>query len=158
MIGNVFGIIWVILIIAIAFFLIKKAGGGEVVYFQLGRKPDVPYIVIKSGNVSLNMIVDTGCGASIIDKSILNSLEYQEMDETVNLSALTSDSVNSKIVAIPLTIKGKQIMQKVAPIESCDIANFRALYGVTSHGLLGSDFMETTGCHIDYKKGAVIFP
>lgn len=158
MIGNILGIIWVILLVGIAFLLIRKAGQHETLHFQLGRKPDVPHIKVKSGDVELNMIVDTGAGASIIDKRLLDKLEYEEMDEKISMSALTPDSVEANIVLVPLIINNKKVLQKFGVVEADDLCNSRALYSIVAHGILGSDFLEATNGHVDYKKQAVIFP
>lgn len=157
MFENILLFCWVAFLIFVSLWLIKKAKQGETLQFQAGRKPDVPYVTIKSQGMPLNMLVDTGCGSSIIDKNLLNVLEYEETDEHISLAALTSDSVSSKIVVIPITIKGKEFKQKFAPyVSNGDIANFRSLYGIALHGILGSDFLETTKCRIDFNKHAVI--
>lgn len=130
----------------------------EALHFQSAKKPDIPYVTVRSGDTTLNMIVDTGCGVSIIDKGVAGIIPSEPTSDKVSLTALTPDSVESEIVVVPITINKKQVRQKFALYESEDIANFRALYGVTIQGILGSDFMEATGCHIDYSKHALIIP
>ncbi len=130
----------------------------ETLVFQDAKKPAIPYVVVRSGDITLNMIVDSGCGVSIIDQKILDSIPHEKTDDNISLTALTPDSMDSDIVVVPITINKKQLSQKFAVYESDDIANFRALYGISIQGILGSDFMEATGCKVDYSKHALIIP
>ncbi|MBP3280165.1 MAG: hypothetical protein J6M44_14545, partial [Butyrivibrio sp.] len=117
-----------------------------------------PYVIVRSGDITLNMIADSGCGVSIIDRMMLDIIPHERTNESISLTALTPDSMESDIVVVPITINKKQISQKFAAYESDDIANFRALYGISIQGILGSDFMEATGCKVDYSKHALIIP
>ena len=130
----------------------------ETLVFQSAKKPAIPYVIVRSGDITLNMIVDSGCGVSIIDRMMLDIIPHERTNESISLTALTPDSMESDIVVVPITINKKQISQKFAAYESDDIANFRTLYGISIQGILGSDFMEATGCKVDYSKHALIIP
>ena len=123
--------------------------------FQNFHKTDIPYITLDVQGKPLNMIVDTGCGMSIISKDAVDNIDVQESPRKVALSALTADSMNPKVVVIPVNIDGKQIYEDFAVYEGSDIANFQKLYGITIHGLLGNEFFQNTDCHIDYSNHTV---
>ena len=72
--------------------------------------------------------------------------------------ALTPDTLNGGMVTIPLTIKGKVITEDFVVYDKQDIANFQVLYGIVLHGILGNEFLEKTGCHVDYKNHVVVIP
>lgn len=125
--------------------------------FQNFHKTDIPYITIEVQGKLLNMIVDTGCGMSIISKDVASQLSVEESPRQVSLSALTPDSLSPKVVVIPVSIDGREILEDFALYDSDDIANFRALYGITIHGILGNEFFQSTDCNIDYNKHTVTF-
>ena len=56
--------------------------------FQNFHKTDIPYIVVEVQGKPLNMIVDTGCGMSIIEKKALKGLKYTVSPRNISLSAL----------------------------------------------------------------------
>ncbi len=160
MVSNIvyFGIIACFIII-LSLYARKCIRKEEVLHFQSAKKPDIPYVTVRNGDTTLNMIVDSGCAVSIIDNGLLDRLtSYEFTSDKASLSALTPDSVDSDIIVMPITINKKQVNQRFALYESNDIANFHALYGVSIQGILGSDFMEATGAHVDYSKHALIIP
>ena len=123
--------------------------------FQNFHKVDVPYITVDVQGVPLNMIVDTGCGISLISRSVLKSIPYEKSPRHINLSALTTDSVESGAVVIPVTVDDKVVKGDFGIIDEDDIANFQKFYGITIHGLLGSEFFQETDCVIDYNAHTV---
>jgi hypothetical protein len=74
------------------------------------------------------------------------------------MSALTSDSLATNVVSIPITFGKEQIVEDFALYDGEDIADFRTRYGIALHGLIGNEFMEKTGCKIDFTKHALIIP
>lgn len=150
-------ITWLALVAVIVYifysFLNKKKG--SIYEFQNFGRGDIPYVTIDVQGIPLNFIVDSGCGISIISESILKDIHYEESPRKVNLSAITSDSIKSGVVAVPVEINGKTVNVDFAVHPACDIANFEALYGVTIHGLLGDEFFYRTRCKIDFGKHAI---
>lgn len=102
------------------------------------------------------MIVDTGCGISIISKESLESLNYDDSTRKVNLQALTSDTLESNVVKIPIRLN-KEVLVDFVVYENSDFGGFNA-NGININGLLGSEFFEEMKCRIDYGKHALIIP
>ena len=73
------------------------------------------------------------------------------------MAALTDESVNSEVVAIPININGKKIKTDFVVYDSDDIACFRK-HGIIMDGLLGVEFFKATKGLIDFKNQAVKFP
>ena len=156
MIENILIFLWglfLILILSVPFR--KMFGHSYIYYFQDFDKTDIPYITMDVQGMLLNFLVDTGCGVSIITKSVLDNISYEDSVRQVQLEALTSDSLHSGMVTIPITVNGKQLEEDFVLYDKDDIANFQAHYGITIHGILGNEFLNKTGCHIDYKKHTV---
>lgn len=124
--------------------------------FQGNGISDIPYVTIDIQGHKLNMIVDTGCGVSIITKDILDKLKYTSSDKTINLSALTSDSLKSNVVSIDFNIANKKFTENFVVYAQSNLANFETMYGITIHGLLGNEFMEHTNCKIDYNNHCMV--
>lgn len=133
-------------------------GQSDTLLFNNFPRTDVPYVTINVQGLSLNMIVDTGCGISIISKDALNNLKYEESPRKIHLNSLTPDSLASEVVTIPLNVGSKSIKEDFAVYSQKDIACFGANYGVIMHGLLGNEFFAKTKCKIDFKKNSLIIP
>lgn len=150
--------LWLALVVCIICFLYKylKRRKGFILQFQNYGKVDVPYVTLNIQGIPHNMVVDTGCGISIITEDTLKSLEFEESPRKISLSALTSDSVKSGVVRIPIEINGRVIPEDFSVYPGTDFGNFDTLYGIHINGLLGNEFLENTGCFIDYEKHAII--
>ena len=159
MVINVLIFLWVFFLCVIVVLMTKKLFNRSYSYaFQNYDKTDIIYITVDVQGIMLNLLVDTGCGVSIISEDVLSQIQYKESNRKVQLEALTSDSLHSGMVTIPITIKGKQIEEDFVTYDKQDIANFQAHYGITIHGILGNEFLDKTGCRIDYKNHKVIIP
>lgn len=160
MVCNIFVVLWIALIIALLVVLFKYAYSrpSAIFLFQNENKTDVKYITIGIQDQQLNLLVDTGCGISIISSKVAATLKHQKSPRKINLSALTPDSLASNVVSIPIVLGNKTITEDFALYDEDDIANFEALYGITLHGILGAEFFEKTNCKIDYKKHCLIIP
>lgn len=126
------------------------------VFQEIRKKPDIPYITIDIQGVKLNMIVDTGCGISIISENALSGLEHQPSARLISLSAMTSDSLESRVVSIPINVNGRTINEDFAIYDKgSDIAGFGAMYGIEMHGILGNEFLEKVKGKIDYEHHCI---
>lgn len=159
MIANILLFLWLVFILFLLSSIAKKMlNRSYIVPFQDYDKTDIPYITLEIQGMSCNFLVDTGCGVSIILKSVLSQIEYAESARKVQLEALTSDSLHAGMVTIPISVNGKQIEEDFVIYDKEDIANFQAHYNITIHGILGNEFLDKTGCQIDYKNHIVIIP
>lgn len=150
-------VVWLALIAVIVyvFYVFLSKRKKCVLEFQNYGKTDIPYVTMNIQGTPLNMIVDTGCGISIISAEVLNQLEFEESPRKLSLSTIIDDSIKSEVVTIPIDINGKTIQEDFGIHPDCDIANFGVLYGITIHGILGNEFLEKTRCKIDYNKHTV---
>ena len=105
----------------------------------------------------MNFITDSAASISVIRKDVLKSLTYDKSSRSVNLAALTDDSVNSEVVAIPININGKEVKTDFVVYDSDDIACFKR-HGIIMDGILGVEFFKATKGLIDFKNQTVKFP
>ena len=139
-------------------FLAKRYMNSTAKYsFQSWEKSDLPFINIDVQGHSLNMITDSAAAVSIIRKDVLKNLTYDRSSRSVNLAALTDESVNSEVVAIPININGKEVKTDFVVYDSDDIACFKK-HGIIMDGLLGVEFFKATKGMIDFQNQTVKFP
>ena len=150
-------IFWFLLVagavaVIIKFFSKRKT----VLWFQNYGKVDIPYVVIDIQGIPFNMIVDTGCGVSIISSETLQMLDFKESQRKISLSAITDDAIKSGVVTVPIEISGKTMDEDFAIYPKTNIGNFNVMYGITIHGILGNEFLDRRNAKIDYSKHAII--
>jgi hypothetical protein len=158
MIYGILIFIGMVLILVSLSLVAKKCINNTAKYsFQSWEKSDLPFINIDVQGHSLNMITDSAAAVSIIRKEVLKDLNYEPSSRIVNLAALTDESVNSEVVAIPININGKEIKTDFVVYDSDDIACFRK-HGIIMDGLLGVEFFKATKGMIDFQNQTVKFP
>ena len=146
------------LVFVALFFIVKRYMNSTAKYsFQSWEKSDLPFITIDVQGHKLNMITDSAAAVSIIRKDVLKNLTYEQSSRSVNLAALTDESVNSEVVAIPININGKEVKTDFVVYDSDDIACFKK-HGIIMDGLLGVEFFKATKGMIDFQNQTVKFP
>jgi hypothetical protein len=145
-----------IIAVFISYIINKKVRNRHYYKFEGSGISDIPYVTIDIQGHKFNMIVDTGCGVSIITKNALDKIKYTPCNKSINLSALTSDCLKSDVVTIGFNIAGKESTSNFAVYNQDNFACFETMYGITIHGLLGNEFMEHTNCRIDYNNHCII--
>ena len=150
-----FGIVFALIIAA---FIARKHVNTAAKYsFQSWEKSDLPFITIDVQGHKLNMITDSAAAVSIIRKDVLKNISYEPNSRSINLAALTDESVSSEVVAIPININGKEVKTDFVVYDSDDIACFKK-HGIIIDGLLGVEFFKATKGRIDFQNQTVKFP
>lgn len=158
MTSNILIFLSIVLLVVILSFVAKNYIKSTTKYsFQSWEKSDLPFITIDVQGHKLNMITDSAAAVSIIRKDALKNLIYDNSSRSINLAALTEECVNSDVVAIPISINGKEIKTDFVVYDSDDIACFKK-HGITMDGLLGVEFFKATGGKIDFQNQTVKFP
>lgn len=155
MIVNILIALWFIFILLLIVVTIKRSNGGLIYQFQEIERTEIPYITINIQGISLNMIIDTGAAMSILVANVAQKLNFDVSNRTAELSALTTDSIKSTIISVPMTVNGIHIREDFALYEECDIGNFQRR-GIQIHGILSNTFLEKVKGHIDYNKHVLI--
>ena len=126
----------------------------ELIKFE-ETQTSIPFIKVKHNNISFNLVIDTGCTTSCIDKEVLDLLVHnvtnQATDGIIYADGSSDDKV--QIVEIPITIGDQEY------VEQFNAVNFRAMsqqvkdtFGVTIRGLLGSEFLYKHSLILDFDK------
>ena len=155
---NILILFGILLLLVVVNFVVKQHVDNTAKYsFQSWEKSDLPFITLDIQGHPLNMITDSAAAVSIIRKDVLKNLSYEPNSRSINLAALTDESVNSEVVAIPIDVNGKEIKTDFVVYDSDDIACFRR-HGIVMDGLLGVEFFKATKGMIDFQNQTVKFP
>ena len=126
----------------------------ELIKFE-ETQTSIPFIKVKHNNISFNLVIDTGCTTSCIDKEVLDLLVHnvtnQATDGIIYADGSSDDKV--QIVEISITIGDQEY------VEQFNAVNFRAMsqqvkdtFGITIRGLLGSEFLYKHSLILDFDK------
>ena len=76
----------------------------DLAFQQFADPVDIPYVTLNIQDNFLNMIVDTGCAVSLLHDKALQQMElllpYRESEKRINLTALTTETVQSSSINI----------------------------------------------------------
>ena len=140
---------------ALTLFLWRKYFTKPVFKFQNFGLVDIPYITMDIQGNQMNMIVDTGCGCSILNNIKGNKdieLLYRESQKKTQITALTPETNTMSNIIVDFDVNKKTISHEFCVYDNDDFGNFNAMYGISIHGLLGSDFLDKVNAKIDFKK------
>ena len=102
---------------------------------------ELPIVTFYNKGAKLNFLLDTGSDLSYINKSILSSLEYKEVNESRNIISVGGNSQTLGCCDMTVTYKNQKFIDRFY-ISDLDEA-FGAIKtetGVQIHGILGSKF------------------
>ena len=115
----------------------------------------IPFIKVKHNNIQFNLVIDTGCTTSCIDKGVLDLLVHtvtdQQTEGIIYADGSRDDSV--QIVKIPITIGDNDYTEEFNAIDFKDTSQqVKDNFGIVVRGLLGSEFLYKHGLILDFNK------
>ena len=118
----------------------------------------IPFIKVKHNNIEFNLIVDTGCTISCIDKDILDLLVHTPTgNQTPGL--IYANGGNDEPVCthmIPLNIGGIDFEEEFNAIDFGGMyRDVKDSFGITVRGLLGSEFMYRNHLILDFNNSII---
>lgn len=113
---------------------------------------ELPIITFYNKDKKLNFLLDTGSDLSYINKSILPSLEYIEINESRNIISVGGNSQSLGCCNMTVTYKSQKFIDRFY-ISDLDEAfgAIKAETGVQIHGILGSKFFVKYKYVLDFK-------
>ena len=171
--GDANGIVWVLLIVLLMggggssggtkFYDFSFAASSETRYFDKNLTAnDFINAYLRDDTLNPGVILyipilhvlDTGSVHSLINKSVIQYIEYNETEYVATLSGIdniTREEENA--IEIPLQYKGKvtRSIFVVTELSAC-FDEIKKETGVQLHGLLGSDFFVENRYIIDYNE------
>lgn len=114
---------------------------------------ELPIITFYNNDKKLNFLLDTGSDLSYINKSILPSLEYKEINESKNIISVGGNTQSLGCCDMTVTYKNKKFIDRFY-ISDLDEAfgAIKAETGVQIHGILGSKFFAKYKYILDFES------
>lgn len=114
---------------------------------------ELPIITFYNNDKKLNFLLDTGSDLSHINKSLLPSLKYKEIDESRNIISVGGNTQSLGCCDMTVTYKNQKFIDRFY-ISDLDEAFgvIKAETGVQIHGILGSKFFAKYKYILDFES------
>ena len=114
---------------------------------------ELPVVTFYNKDTKLNFLLDTGSDLSYINKSILPSLDYKEIDESRNIISVGGNSQSLGCCDMTVTYRNQKFIDRFY-ISDLDEAfgAIKAETGVQIHGILGSKFFAKYKYILDFES------
>lgn len=148
-------VVWaILLIISInSLYQINKKNKSKISFKESMDLTELPVITFINNNVKLNFLLDTGSNNSFINKSILNMLDYKELNGASNIIGFDGNKIKNNICKMKIEYKD-YIFDTTFNIADLD-ASFNVIKqedGVQLHGILGSLFFQKYKYVLDFQS------
>lgn len=152
--------IWAVFLLSIVSLMLWRACSRNPQYiFQQYGPVDIPYVTINIQGNELNLIVDSGCGTSILNKPAIDKfgIDYKNLNKGYSITALTEEKMDINCILVEYELHGKTVTDEFSVYNTPDFGNFMRMYGIEIHGLLGTNFFDAHSCTLDFKEHCLRF-
>lgn len=148
-------IVWTfLLIISInSLYQTNKKNKSKISFKESMDLTELPVITFTNNDIKLNFLLDTGSNNSFINKSILNMLDYKELNGASNIIGFEGNKIENSICEMKIGYKD-YIFDTTFNIADLD-ASFNVIKqedGVQLHGILGSLFFQKYKYVLDFQS------
>lgn len=114
---------------------------------------ELPIVTFLNKGIKLNFLLDTGSSQSIINESMLPSLDTKKSEDSMIIVGVEGNKVSSDLCTMKVGYKDQEFEHNFA-IKDLDEAFgiVKQESGVQIHGILGSDFLQKYGYILDFKE------
>lgn len=148
-------VIWVILLIISinSLYQCDKKNKSKISFKESMDLTELPVITFTNNDIKLNFLLDTGSNNSFINKSILNMLDYKELNGASNIIGFEGNKIENSICEMKIGYKD-YVFNTTFNIADLD-ASFNVIKqedGVQLHGILGSLFFQKYKYVLDFQS------
>jgi hypothetical protein len=114
---------------------------------------ELPVVTFYNKDTKLNFLLDTGSDLSYINKSILPSLDYKEIDESRNIISVGGNSQSLGCCNMTVTYRNQKFIDRfyVSDLDEA-FGAIKAETGAQIHGILGSKFFAKYKYILDFES------
>lgn len=114
---------------------------------------ELPIVTFYNKDTKLNFLLDTGSDLSYINKSILFSLGYEEVNESINIISVGGNSQSLGCCDMTVTYRNQKFIDRfyVSDLDEA-FGAIKAETGVQIHGILGSKFFAKYKYILDFES------
>ena len=114
---------------------------------------ELPVVTFYNKDAKLNFLLDTGSDLSYINKSILPSLKYKEVNESRNIISVGGNSQTLGCCDMTVTYRNQKFIDRFYISDLDDaFGTIKAETGVQIHGILGSKFFAKYKYILDFES------
>lgn len=122
------------------------------------KEVGIPVITLTNNGKQFNFLVDTGANYCIINESHLTEFEYKELKGEGTIFGMEGNVQKTNFVQASLYYEKDEF---VANFQVLDISGaldrINKQYGITVHGVLGSEFLEENRSKINFIEHEVTY-
>lgn len=151
--------LWTLLVVAVSMlFLYYFTNRGMKYDFQHYDELEMPYVTVNIQDIPMNLLIDTGCTISMLNKPSFENHEllYQDTGKRLALTAVTSQEVVSNTIIIKYNIGKKEVEDEFFVRNEKDFAGYQKKHNITIDGLIGAAFLDKYNCVVDFRKHKLI--
>lgn len=113
----------------------------------------LPIITFHNNDKAINMVLDTGSNVCLINKKLLQDLKYEEGASHSGVIGLNGSAEGGSTVILPLKYKDKEFDFECWATDLTEMTtSLKSEYGVTVHGLLGTEFFIQYKYVLDFNE------
>lgn len=117
----------------------------------------LPIITFNQNNTKINFILDTGSTTTILDSRSIKKLKlkYKDLNNDNNIIVDVNGKETKKITYHNMSMSYKKMLFNFDfIIKNCNYTFYtiKKNYGVTVHGILGSDFLDKYNYILDFNE------
>lgn len=114
---------------------------------------DLPIVTFKNNNNKINFLLDTGASNSVINKSAIDKLVYNQVDRVENIYGADGNKSLEGFISMSILYKGKTFEEE---FQTADLDkafdNLKKDSGVNLSGILGNSFFQKYKYIIDFDE------
>lgn len=128
-------------------------GAGKISFRETMDLVDLPIITFLVGDKKCNFILDTGASYSLIDSTVLGTIEHERLNIEGTVYGINGKEQDAGFAKIVLKYKGVNYSDEFQIVDlSSAFTMLKEEHGVNLHGMLGSSFFQKYKYVIDFDE------
>ena len=131
----------------------RKKKSKEMSFRQSFALSGLPIISFKSNREWINLVFDTGCNYSVVDRNALKKFDYILLDTKSEIVGIEGKINKGEAARLLLSYENEEYSIECGVVDMGEaIKELKSTYGVVIHGILGTDFFDKYKYTIDFNK------
>lgn len=149
----IFSFVLILLAIILYYNQYKNSKIAKVSFRETMDLCELPIVTFLIGHRKVNFLLDTGASSSIINKSTLRELSYEDSSKVDELYGMEGNKIKVSYVNMSLTYKDRNYDEEFQVVDmSAPFGNLKSDFGVNVHGILSSSFFRKYQYVLDFSE------
>ena len=112
---------------------------------------ELPIVTFTNNSKKFNFLLDTGASKSIINKTVLEELEYERLNKETSLYGSEGNRQTVPFIKMSVGYRDRYYEEEFQVVDmSSAFGNLKSDYGVNLHGILSSTFFQKYKYILDF--------